>query len=263
MKIIVNQLTKVLVLMGLLTFMASCGDDTGNNNSGDNSATNDASTDNEEQLAATNEEVPVVCLWSAVSLRKEPKAKGKYITTLYLGENATFLGEKTEDDSNAKKPVEYIKVRLADGKEGWMASRFMAINGVSHVFTGNSKLYKRPDILASGKDEFDRLQYVVVLEEKDDWVRVKGIDKSVNWFRSGWVKKDKLTDNQVDVTVAILYARALGKKDTEKQVIALQEIVDNSDLASSMFISNVKSKIESLNMPSGDEIVESSDMEDI
>ncbi len=261
MKSIVNQLSKLLVLVGLLTLVASCGDDTTSTNGTDNDAT--TNNDQEQVAASKNEEAPVVCLWSAVSVRKEPNAKGKYVTTLYLGEEATFLGEKAEDNSNAKKSVEYLKVRLADGKEGWMASKFVAVNGVSHVFTATSKLYKRPDILSAGKDEFDRLQYVVVLEEKDDWARVKGVDKSVNWFRSGWVKKDKLTDDKIDVTVAILFARALGKKDTEKKVIALQEIVENSDLSSSMFISNVKSKIESLNMPSGSEVTETSDEEDI
>ncbi len=252
MKSITNQLAKLLVVMGLIMFVASCGDDTD-----DKKSKNDTPATNEQEGVAAvdaskDEELPVVCLWSAVSVRKEPNAKGKYMTTLYLGEEATFLGEKQEDDSNPKKPVEYVKVRLADGKEGWMASRFVAINGVSHVLTGSSKLYKRPDILSAGKNEFDRLQYVVVLEEKDDWARVKGIDRASKWFRSGWVKKDKLTDNKIDITVAILFARALGKKNAEKKIEALQDIVDNSDLASSMFISNVKSKIESLNMPSGD-----------
>ncbi len=251
MKSIVNQLAKLLVLMGLFVFVVSCGDDT--NNKGTNNETKD-SNDNEVAIS-TNEEAPAVCLWSAISVRKEPSAKGKYITTLYLGEEATYLGEK-KADSSAKKPVEYIKVRLADGNTGWMAHRFVAVNGVSHAFTGTSKLYKRPDILSASKNEFDRLQYVVVVEEKDDWARVKGIDRASKWYKSGWVKKDKLTDNKVDVTVAILFARALGKKDTEKQVNALQEIVENSDLSSSVFISNVKSKIESLNMPSGDEITE-------
>ncbi len=250
MKIIVKKIGNLLLLVSLLTFIASCGDGSDDkkteNDKGDGVA--------KEEVETVAKELPVVCLWSGLSVRETPSAKGKYITTLYLGEEATTLGEKEKDETNPKKPVSYVKVRLADGKEGWMSEKFIAVNGVSHALVGISKLYKRPDILAAGKSEFDRLQYVVVLEEKDDWARVKGIDRATKWFKTGWVKKDKLTNEKIDVTVAILFARALGKKGTEKQVEALQDIVDNVDLNSSEFIPNVKSKIESLNMPSGDDL---------
>ncbi len=249
MKKILEQFGKILLLAGLFAFVASCGDEADDKKAGTESSAN---TEAEPQVV--KEEQPLVCLWSAVSVRNNPTAKGKYVTTLYLGEEATFLGEKAKDETNPKKTVDYVKVRLADGKEGWMAERFVAINGASYAFIENSKLYKRPDILSGGKDDFDRLQYVVVLEEKDDWAKVKGI--SSNWFKTGWVKKNKLTNEKLDVTVAILFARAMHKKGTDKKVDALQDIVDNEDLKTSVFIANVKSKIESLNMPSGDELEE-------
>ncbi len=243
-----------LSLLLVVFFASSCGDD-GDSKNKDNKGSESSESGGLFSSSDDEKEVPAVCLWSALSVRETPTAKGKWVTTIYLGEEATYLGE-TVTDETPKKPVDYVKVRLTDGKEGWAAKRFMAIDATPYALTGISKLYKRPDILAGGKNEFETMQFVVVLEEKDDWARVKGIEKSVNWYREGWVKKENLTNEKLDVTVAILAARALGKKDEVKRQEALEDIIDNSDLSASQFIPTVKSKLESLKMPSGDEMTD-------
>ncbi len=253
MKKFLEQSKVLLVAIALLVFAASCGDDKSGKSS-DKSSNDTSSNGSSESIDDTGAEAPLICLWKALSVRETPDPKGKYVTSIYMGEEAVYLGEKQTDDPDKKKPTEYLKVRLIDGKEGWVNSKFVVVNGTSYAFLENSKLYKRPDMLAAGKDDFDRLQYVVVMEEKDDWVRVKGYDRRSKWYRTGWVKKDKLTDNKIDVTVAVLFARALNKKTEVKQIEALQDILDNADFSESVFKDNIKSKIESLNMPSGDDM---------
>jgi len=87
---------------------------------------------------------------------------------------------------------------------------------------------------------------VVVLEEKDGWAKIKGKKRTDSWFKDGWVKLDNLTNSEADITVVILTERALLKDTPEKQKEALNEIIGNSDLSSSIFISNVSTLIESL-----------------
>lgn len=246
MKVVTNQLKALILSILVVSFFASsCGDD----NSGKKNETEVSTSD-------VNEEVPIVCLWSALSIRETPSQKGKRLTTIYLGELATYLGETQTDASNTKKPVDFVKIRLTDGKEGWAAARFMVVNGKPAAITDLTKLYKRPDILSASKNDFEKMQFVVVTEEKDDWVRVKGIERSVNWYREGWVKKDKITEDNIDIPVAILAAKALSKKDFVNQKEAIEDILANTDLSSSQFFPVLRSKLESLNMPSGDEVIE-------
>ena len=245
-----NNLKTFLLLFVFAIFISACGEDTENTD-------NNTDTDNDEDVEVIDqtEKAPIICLWSAVSIRETPDAKGKWKTTIYLGEKGTYLGESVTD-TVPKKPVEYVKVKLTDGTTGWIEGRFMAINAEPYAFKESSKLYKRPDILSAGKDEFDKMQYVVVLEEQDDWVKVKGVKKEVGWYREGWVKKDHLTADELDVTVAVLAYRAMGKKENEKKLEALNEILENTDLSSSQFFSDVRALVDKLSMPNEETPVE-------
>lgn len=239
-----NNLRTLLLLFVFAIFIYACGGET------DNETDNDSIADTEQDVEEIEEveEAPIVCLWSAVSIRETPSAKGKWKTTIYMGEKGTYLGE-TVTDTVPKKDVDYVKIKLTDGTTGWIEKRFMAIDAEPYALKESSKLYKRPDILSAGKDEFDKLQYVVVLEEQDDWVKVKGVKKEVGWYREGWVKKDHLTADEIDVTVAVLVYRAMSKKDKEKKLEALNEILGNTDLSSSQFFSEVRSLVDELSSP--------------
>jgi len=247
-----SYLRTFLLLFVFSFFLAACGEDTEKEEDTNND------TDIEEQVddvEVSNEEAPVICLWSAISLKKTPEPKGKWVTTINLGEKATYLGEVVTDTTNAKKPKEFLKIQLADGTTGWVEGRFMAVDVEAYALKEASKLYKRPDILTASKNSFEKLQYVVVLDEQEEWVKVKGIEKSIGWYREGWVKKDHLTNDDIDVTVAVLVYRANLKKDGDKKVEALNEILENTDLSSSQFFSDVRAMVDEIEMP--DEEVES------
>ncbi len=242
-----SNLRTFFLLFVFALFIAACGGETTDENETDTDT--DVDTEQDVDNVEQNEEAPIICLWSAVSIRETPDTKGKWKTTIYLGEKGTYLGE-TVSDTVPKKPVEYAKIRLTDGTTGWIEKRFMAIDAEPYALRESSKLYKRPDILSAGKDEFDKMQYVVVLEEQEDWVKVKGLKKEVGWYREGWVKKDHLTADEIDVTVAVLAYRAMGKKENKDKLEALNEILENTDLSSSQFFSEIRSLVDELSMPS-------------
>jgi uncharacterized protein YciU (UPF0263 family) len=224
----------IYLLSGILFLSVfSCKDgDEGNNES------NSGNSDENSQANIQND-LNVICIWSAVSLKKEPSEKGKYITTMYLGEAGTTSGESVTDSSTSK-PKEYLKIKLADGTEGWIQKNLTAIDSKSYAVKSRTKLYQRPDILSATKKEFETMQYVEVLETQDDWLKVKGKKIGDTWFSEGWVKLENLTENDVDVTVAVLAERAMNEADDEKKLKALNEILGNPDLESSIFISSVR-----------------------
>ena len=216
----------------MLTFF-SCKEDGTNGDSNSGNSENTDGTDNKKP------EMNVICIWNAVSLKKEANEKGKYITTMYLGEVGKTYGE-TITDSSTSKPKDYIKIKLADGTEGWIQKNLVAVDSKSYAVKTRTKLYQRPDILSSTKKEFDFMQFVIVTETQEDWMKVKGKKIEDTWFTEGWVKVDNLTDNEIDITVAALVERALGETDATKKLNALTEILDNPDFESSIFINRVR-----------------------
>ncbi len=249
-----NNLRTFLLLFVFAVFISACGSET----EGDTDADTETEQGTEEEVQ--NQEAPIICLWSAVSIKETPEAKGKVKTYIYLGEKGTYLGE-TVTDTIPKKDVDFVKMKLTDGTTGWVEKRFMAIDAEPYALKETSKLYKRPDILSAGKDEFETMQYVVVLEEQEEWVKIKGVKKEIGWYREGWIKKDHLTADEIDVTVAVLAYRAMSKKEDAKKLEALNEILENTDLSSSQFFSNVRSLVDELTMPE-EEVMEEEAVED-
>jgi len=229
-----------IFLMAFAMFFFSCGDS-------DTEQTED--TDEMEETYDSGEpedyveeisEAPIVCMWSKVSLKNAPTAKGKWVTTIYLGESATYTGI-TEKDTTVAKGKDYAKIELIDGTTGWVDIRFMAVDAKPYVVKDISKLYKRPDILTATKKEYDKMQFVVVLETKGEWMKIKGKRSRDTWFSEGWMKSNHLTDNEIDINVAILTNRAMTIQDKEKKIEALNEIIDNSDFSGSSFIKDISS----------------------
>jgi len=246
-----NNFLTFLLLSVFAIFISACGDGTQNSD-----AEEDTDTNTENQTVEVEKGAPIICMWSAVTIKETPSQKGKYITAIYLGEKAEYLGETVADSSNAKKPVEFVKVKLTDGTTGWVQANFMAIDAKPYAVKETTKLYKRPDILSAGKDEFEIMQFVVALEEQDDWVKIKGKKRTDGWFKEGWVKKDRLTDNEIDITVAILAERAMSKENDEKKLEALNDILENPDLSSSTFSGDVRALVDKFAMPNDEEPVE-------
>jgi len=210
-------------------FLFSCGEEEVKDEDNDAVYVEDAS-DGEDIIEDEGGEKNIICIWKAVSLKETPSSKGKYITTIYLGEAATTFGEIITDSS------------------GWIQENLMAIDAEPYVIKSKTKLYKRPDILTAGNKEFERMQFVVVTETQSDWAKVKGKRTDAGWFSEGWVKISNLTNSDIDVAVAILAERAMVTDDKNKKIDALNEIVENSDFSVSQFISDIQDVIDDLSM---------------
>ena len=236
-----NLKLSLLLLLFPLMFI-SCGDEEATEEENEVTYEDVISDDPEDE---PNLEVNVVCMWKAVSLREEPSSKGKYVTTMNLGETGTTYGE-TVADSSSSKLKEYVKITLGDGTEGWIQKNLTAVDVASYVVKSRTKLYKRPDILATSKKEFDMMQFIVVTETQDDWMKVKGKRHQDGWFSEGWVKSSHLSSSDIDITVAILAERAISFSDKAKKLEALNEITDNADFSGSIFISSVQDMIDEL-----------------
>jgi hypothetical protein len=150
------------------------------------------------------------------------------------------MGETVTDSADKKNIRDFIKIKLTDGTLGWVQANMMSVGTKPFVLKEKSKIYKRPDILSAGKDEFERMQFVVITENQGEWAKIKGKKKTDTWFKDGWIKTEKLIDSEVDISVAILVERALLKEDSEQKMEALQEILDNPDLSASIFIEDVQ-----------------------
>lgn len=173
-------------------------------------------------------------------MRETPDQKGKWLTSLSIGESLLFLGETQTDATDDNR--EYMKVRLNDGKEGWTRGDFVVPEAQAAVFTQETFLYKRPDLLTKSENVFSLMDIVAVVETQDDWLKVKGKRTQGKWIEEGWIKASNLSVATVDIATAKFAKLALGKEE-DKQKAAIQEIVQNGDLKSSVFIAHLEEMI--------------------
>ena len=224
-----------------ITVLWSCGNESTKSSGGESPvAETPAETPAEE---ASVEEQPAVCLWENLSVRQDPSSKGKWLTSMSLGEVVTYAGE-TALDSAADKS--YHKVRLSDGTEGWSLATFIEIDGTEGVFKADTEIYKRPDLLTKANKQYSSMDIVAISNTNGGWVEVRGKRADGKYIESGWVKGDNISSEAVDVATAKFGVTALAKESMDEKIAALTEILENSDLASSAFIPALNEKLTEL-----------------
>ncbi|MBN2742929.1 MAG: SH3 domain-containing protein [Marinilabiliaceae bacterium] len=180
-----------------------------------------------------------VCIWNKVSLRTEPNESSKWITAINLGEKVTYLNESATD-SSGKKPVEYYKVGLQDGKEGWVRADFIVLNSQPAVLIYSAPLYNRPDLLTKSDKNFLPMDIVAVKNgDHEGWIEVTGKRNEGKWIDKGWIKPENLSYVDVDMAVAVFAKAAIDEKNDEKKLTMLREIANNSDLSNSAFMDHI------------------------
>ena len=233
-----------LVLIVLFAFACGSGSENAN-----------AEAASEEELT---EESPIVtmtkavCIWNEVSVRATPDAKGKWLTSISIGEALEYLGEDAPDAQDPKKT--YTRVKLTDGTEGWSRKDFIIENGEVAVFLENNAIYKRPDLLTKTDHEFSQMDIVAIKSTQGDWVEVSGKRKEGTWITTGWVKGNKLSKKAEDVAVAKFGRAALNEEEPAAQKEQLKEILDNPDLNSSKFIPFIEASYNALKAPEVEEV---------
>lgn len=202
------------------------------------------------QTAEKNaEEKGAICLLDKLSIRETAEPKGKWITSMSLGEQVKLTGEEQTNEATKKL---YVKVQLTDGKEGWTPARFLAIDGKVGVMQEAASVYKRPDLLTKTEKKYSVMDIIAVTENQGDWVKVKGKRAEGQYIEEGWIKSANISNNAVDIAAAKFASMAMAKPTMTERIAALQELLKNSDLSSSSFISVIEAKIkdyESKNTP--------------
>jgi|3_EtaG_2_1085321.scaffolds.fasta_scaffold42220_2 uncharacterized protein YgiM (DUF1202 family) len=200
------------------------------------------------EKVSTKEEAPkmvdAVSIWDGISVREEPSADGKWISSISLGEKVLMTGKTAVDSS--EKNREYVEIKLGDDKQGWVVSDFVE-EGTAVAAVREAQIYKRPDLLTKTDKSFKSMDVLALIDTRDEWVEVKGKSQTEKWFWSGWVKRTDLSDNEVDVAVAVYGQKALEIEDEEERSEAIQEILENESFTSSQFMVDLKNELNELN----------------
>ncbi len=191
--------------------------------------------------SGSSENNNAVCIWDNVSLKESPEESGKWLSSISIGETTTYL-DKSKEDKSGKKLVTYIKVKLKDGKEGWVQSDFVIVNSKAAAIIENSEMYSRPDLLNKTGKSFSKMDIIAVKSEKDGFIEVAGKRKDGKWIEMGWLKSKSVTYSDVDIAVAKFASKALEISDLNKRYEAINEILNNSDFSGSIFLSSLPKK---------------------
>lgn len=172
--------------------------------------------------------------WTELGMHATPSEKGKYITTVYLGEHVTLTGDTATELVKGKK-VLYRKATLGDGKEGWLRDEFLAVDAVPGVVVGPVSLYQRPEETTLTDKGFTVLDFVAVKPSKGDWIEVIGKPAGGTWFQKGYLHVSDVTLWKLDVDLAVLYRRAMETKDETAQQNLMSHIRQTTRFEISQF----------------------------
>ncbi len=202
-------------------------------------------------------EKPAVCIWKEISIKETASEKGKYKTSIFLGEKITALPD-TASEVAAGKRVAFRKVKLTDGAEGWVREDFIAVDATPAAFLREATIYKRPDIMTTSGKNYQVMDFVAIKGTADGgWVEVVGKRAGDTWFSSGWVKSENLTSTPVDVAFSSFYIRAMEIQDEVKRAAEIEKLLQNTELTSSVFQAEFINEEEYANdEPVEDEVIE-------
>jgi len=184
--------------------------------------------------------IPSVCIWDKAAVKSEPNQKGKVISTMALGEKILCLGDETADsiDKNRK----YYKVKLSDNKEGWVSEYAVAVNAQPAVAVSKAPLYLRPDPLTVTDKEFSTMEFVAISNMNKDWCEAKGKENK----KKGWIKLNTVSTKDVDITVAILAARAMAESDKNTKRDKIEAILNDPAYSTTVFTDYLSNELEKL-----------------
>jgi hypothetical protein len=217
---------KALPFISLFLFMMACSP-----SGSDRSSTNDstAAATGQAEISPVN-----VITWSEVGLRETPEEKGKYVTSAYVGEHFELTGDSaTQVVGN--KTVPYHKIKLTDGKTGWVRDDFLGINVFPAAIWVNAMVFQRPDKNTISNKTFLVGDFVVVKKKLGAFVEVTGKVSDDTWYTSGYIDAQYISYKDLDVRFATLSQRAADEKKDEMkerlyEQLASKEIFGESQI---------------------------------
>ncbi|HET8860975.1 SH3 domain-containing protein [Marivirga sp.] len=190
------------------------------------------------------ESVDAVSVWDGISVREQPSSDGQWISSISLGEKVLMTGKTAVDSAEDNR--EYVEIELGDGKQGWVLKDFV-VEGTAVTAVTETQIFKRPDLLTKTDKSFSSMDVLALMDTKDEWVEVKGKKQGDNWFSTGWVKRTDLSDDEVDIAVAVYAQKAFEIESEDKRTEAIQEILENDAFTSSQFLVDLRDELKELN----------------
>lgn len=163
--------------------------------------------------------------WPEVGIRETAGDKGKYLTTVFLGESVALTGD-TASEASGKQKVHYNKIRLSDGKEGWIRTDFLGLNSKPAVVKRDVSISSRPDGFSVTAKEFATYEVIAVRWVQHGWYEAKGKAKGENWFTNGYISSDAIITDPVEVQFAAIKKRAEGTKDAKLKGVLEAQLKD-------------------------------------
>jgi hypothetical protein len=181
--------------------------------------------------------------WPEVGIHETPAEKGKYLTSVYMGEQLTVMGD-TATEKSGDRTYHYHKVQLSDGKQGWVRDEFIAINSSPAACIAATQIFKRPDIAAVTGKEFAMVDFVAAKPSEGNWIEVTGRITGEKWFTTGYVQKSSLTFDPVDVEFAALNGRR-NQSTNEKLAETLLRQMQSAPFPGTLFYNALFEEVES------------------
>jgi hypothetical protein len=195
----------------------------------------------EETAGKTTDSIPAVNVYDYSAyglpvLEDYYDAKSR-LTFLRVGESVISLGTR-ETDTISKK--DYSRIRLSDGTTGWARSDYIIENAVAGAIIEPTPVYERPDILTkSSRKEYDGLDVVAVVDEKDDWYNVTGR----NNLNKGWVMKESVSISKEDVAMTILARKELFDSKGDISDDKLNDFINNAPYPGSRIVAILRDRL--------------------
>ena len=120
----------------------------------------------------------MICSSESADLLAAPGTESSLITIIYFGEEVEKLGEEAYVGDEERN---YVKVRGADGKVGWVNEAYFVDRGGVVAIIRESRLYRRPNTISTATmDFFEPGEVVILIGTSKQWVNLisKGKEKT-------------------------------------------------------------------------------------
>ena len=177
-------------------------------------------------------------VWDRISSRDEPVRSTPRTTLLSLGERFIYLDTFAIDSSYDN--TKFLKVRLSDSTIVWVYDFASVLDAKPAVIRNQVPLYLRPDLLTITEDKLNAMDIVAVVEEWDNWIKVVN-EKKAN---TGWIKKEFVTYDSIDLAFALLAKRNLEEEDTEQRIENLEGLLENNPYPQTIFLPEIRNRLD-------------------
>lgn len=179
-----------------------------------------------------------VSIWDKISTRSEPRRKSASTTLLSLGESFIYL-DTFAIDSNYNN-TKFLKVQLSDSSVVWVYGFASVLDAKPVVITNEVPLYMRPDLLTITDKRMYTMEIAAITEEWDNWIKVVGEKKE----KEGWIKKEFITNNDIDLALALVVKRKLEEENQEEKIKNLEDLLENNPYPNSIFTAELRERLD-------------------